>query len=150
MAEDRSADVTKPAETRVERELTAELVPLNVAEGTRIDRYVLGAKLGEGGMGTVFAAEQLEPVQRRVAVKVIQVGMDTKRLLRRFEAERRILALLDHPNVATILDAGSTPSGEALQTSRRVLGNEHLNTLAMINNMGILLKGQGKLDQAEP
>jgi len=84
---------------------------LGVEERTRIGPYVLGAKLGQGGMGSVFVADQLEPVQRRVAFKVIQLGMDTEALLRRFDTERQILALMDHPNVATMLDAGATPGG---------------------------------------
>ncbi len=67
--------------------------------------------LGEGGMGVVYAAEQREPIRRRVAVKVVKVGMDTKEVLARFEAERQALALLDHPNIAKVLDAGATPTG---------------------------------------
>jgi serine/threonine protein kinase/Tfp pilus assembly protein PilF len=84
---------------------------LKIEEGYRVGRYVLGAKVGEGGMGSVFIANQLEPVKRRVAFKVIQLGMNTEELLRRFEAERQILALLKHPNIATMLDAGATPEG---------------------------------------
>src|SRR5260370_2847302 len=64
--------------------------------------------IGEGGMGRVFMAEQLQPVKRRVAVKIIKAGMDSARVLARFEAERQALALMDHPNIAKVLDAGTT------------------------------------------
>lgn len=93
--------------TPAERERAA----LDLSEGDRLDRYVLRGTLGEGGMGTVFRAEQLHPIRRQVAVKVIQLGMNTAAMLSRFEAERQILAVLDHPNVASILDAGATPGG---------------------------------------
>src|SRR5215510_2926691 len=63
-------------------------------------------QIGEGGMGTVWMAEQTEPIQRRVAVKVIKAGMDSNQVLARFEAERQALALMDHPNIARVLDAG--------------------------------------------
>src|SRR5262245_42184452 len=69
-------------------------------------RYKLREKLGEGGMGVVFIAEQTEPVQRRVALKIIRAGMDTHRLLARFDQERQALALMDHPNIAKVFDAG--------------------------------------------
>jgi serine/threonine protein kinase len=68
-------------------------------------------KLGEGGFGSVWAAEQREPVKRRVALKIIKLGMDTKQVVARFEAERQALALMDHPNIAKVLDAGSTDTG---------------------------------------
>jgi serine/threonine protein kinase/tetratricopeptide (TPR) repeat protein len=73
-------------------------------------RYKLLEQIGEGGMGTVWMAEQTEPVQRRVAVKVIKEGMDSRQVLARFEAERQALALMEHPNIARVLDAGRTPS----------------------------------------
>jgi serine/threonine protein kinase/tetratricopeptide (TPR) repeat protein len=77
----------------------------------RIGHYKLLQKLGEGGCGTVYLAEQEEPVVRRVALKVIKLGMDTKEVIARFEAERQALALMDHPNIAKVLDAGTTENG---------------------------------------
>src|SRR6202044_27779 len=68
-------------------------------------------KVGEGGCGVVYVAQQTEPVRRRVALKVIKLGMDTKQVVARFEAERQALAMMDHPNIAKVLDAGSTDTG---------------------------------------
>ena len=79
--------------------------------GTVIGRYKLLQEIGEGGFGVVFMAEQLEPVQRKVALKIIKAGMDTREVIARFEAERQALALMDHPNIARVLDAGATESG---------------------------------------
>ena len=79
--------------------------------GSRIGAYKLLQKLGEGGMGTVWAAEQQEPVKRRVALKVIKAGMDTAQVLRRFEAERQALAMMDHSNIAKVLEGGRTTEG---------------------------------------
>jgi serine/threonine protein kinase len=76
-----------------------------------IGPYRIVRKLGEGGMGTVFEAEQTEPVARRVALKLIKLGLDTEEVIARFNSERQALALMDHPNIARVLDAGSTPEG---------------------------------------
>jgi WD40 repeat protein/serine/threonine protein kinase len=81
------------------------------AQGTLIGRYKLLEKLGEGGFGAVWLAEQKEPVRRKVALKIIKLGMDTKQVVARFEAERQALALMDHPNIAKVLDAGATDTG---------------------------------------
>ena len=78
---------------------------------TRIGPYRILQVIGEGGMGIVYAAEQVEPVRRRVAVKMMKVGMDTKEVVARFEAERQALAVMDHPNIARALDAGATEAG---------------------------------------
>jgi serine/threonine protein kinase/Flp pilus assembly protein TadD len=88
-------------------------VPGAVAEGPRshIGPYKLLQQIGEGGMGTVFMAEQTHPVQRKVALKVIKPGLDSAHILARFEAERQALALMDHPNIAKVLDGGTTVSG---------------------------------------
>jgi tRNA A-37 threonylcarbamoyl transferase component Bud32 len=87
-----------------------EAVPTQKA-GDRIGRYKLLQQIGEGGCGVVYMAEQEEPVRRRVALKVIKLGMDTKSVIARFEAERQALALMDHPNIAKVLDAGATDTG---------------------------------------
>jgi serine/threonine protein kinase/WD40 repeat protein len=79
--------------------------------GTVIGPYKLMEQIGEGGMGLVFVAEQLAPVRRKVALKVIKPGMDTREIIARFEAERQALALMDHPHIAKVLDAGATDSG---------------------------------------
>jgi WD40 repeat protein/serine/threonine protein kinase len=79
--------------------------------GTVIGPYKLLQPIGEGGMGTVYMAEQAWPVQRRVALKVIKVGLDSRQVLARFEAERQALALMDHPNIAKVLEAGTTDDG---------------------------------------
>jgi tetratricopeptide (TPR) repeat protein len=81
------------------------------AAGTVIGRYHLLQKIGEGGMGEVWLAEQKEPVRRRVAIKLIKAGMDTREVIARFESERQALALMDHPAIAKVFDAGSTPQG---------------------------------------
>ncbi|HOW66772.1 MAG TPA: serine/threonine-protein kinase [Candidatus Paceibacterota bacterium] len=79
--------------------------------GDCIGRYKLLQQIGEGGCGVVYMAEQEEPVRRRVALKVIKLGMDTKQVIARFEAERQALALMDHPNIAKVLDAAATETG---------------------------------------
>ncbi len=79
--------------------------------GDRVGRYKLLQQIGEGGCGVVFMAEQEEPVRRKVAIKIVKPGMDTKAVIARFEAERQALALMDHPNIARVLDAGATESG---------------------------------------
>jgi len=90
---------------------TVEAMPLAEGAGSTIGRYKLLEKIGEGGFGVVYMADQTEPVKRRVALKIIKLGMDTKQVIGRFEAERQALAMLDHPNIAKVLDAGSTDTG---------------------------------------
>jgi hypothetical protein len=82
--------------------------PLTEGPGTVIGRYKLLEQIGEGGFGVVYMAEQREPVKRRVAMKIIKMGMDTRQVVARFEAERQSLALMDHPNIAKVFDAGAT------------------------------------------
>src|SRR5580765_633897 len=79
--------------------------------GDRIGHYKLLQQIGEGGCGLVYMAEQEQPVRRRVALKVIKLGMDTKQVIARFEAERQAVALMDHPNIAKVLEAGATETG---------------------------------------
>ena len=81
------------------------------ASADRIGRYKLLEKIGEGGFGVVWMAEQEEPVRRRVALKIIKLGMDTRQVIARFEAERQALALMDHPNIARVFDGGATDTG---------------------------------------
>ena len=90
---------------------TMPSLPLSERPGTSVGRYKLLQQIGEGGMGAVFMAEQTEPVRRKVALKIIKLGMDTKSVVARFEAERQALALMDHPNIAKVLDAGATETG---------------------------------------
>lgn len=94
-----------------EPSITAASVVLTEGPGTKIGRYKLLQQIGEGGMGVVYMAEQTEPVTRKVALKIIKVGMDTRAVVARFEAERQALALMDHPNIAKVLDAGESESG---------------------------------------
>src|SRR5262245_47197625 len=84
--------------------------------------YKLLERVGEGGMGEVWMAEQTKPLQRRVAIKVIKAGMDSRQVLARFEAERQALALMDHPNIARVLDAGTTNVGRSYFVMELVKG----------------------------
>ncbi len=79
--------------------------------GETIGEYKLLQQIGEGGFGVVYMAQQSEPIRRKVALKIVKPGMDTKQVIGRFEAERQTLAMMDHPNIARVLDAGATPSG---------------------------------------
>ena len=90
--------------------IAKQTVGLLVTEkpGTQIGPYKLLQQIGEGGMGVVFMAEQMHPVRRTVALKIIKPGMDTRQIIARFEAERQALALMDHSNIARVLDAGTT------------------------------------------
>ena len=90
---------------------TTDVSPGQPAERQRVGPYRLLERVGQGGMGTVYLAEQTEPVRRRVAIKLIKPGMDSKELLGRFHSERQALALMNHPNIARILDAGTTEDG---------------------------------------
>ncbi len=87
--------------------------PVAERPGMQIGPYKLLQQIGEGGMGVVYMAEQLEPVKRRVALKIIKPGMDTRQVIARFEAERQALSLMDHPNIAKVLDAGTTGEPDA-------------------------------------
>jgi len=95
---------------------------LTEGPGTIIGRYKILQQIGEGGCGVVYMAEQEEPVRRRVALKVIKLGMDTKSVIARFEAERQALALMDHPNIAKVLDAGATEGGRPYFVMKLVRG----------------------------
>jgi serine/threonine protein kinase len=98
------------------------VVPVTERSGDRIGRYKLLQKIGEGGMGVVYMAEQEEPVRRQVVFKIIKLGMDTRTVVARFEAERQALALMDHPNIAHVLDAGATETGRPYLVMELVRG----------------------------
>ncbi len=101
-----SADRARTRGDALFAKVTAAEIP-----GTRIGRYRIREQLGEGGGGVVYIADQEEPVRRLVALKVIKLGMDTKSVIARFEAERQALAMMDHPNIARVFDAGAMESG---------------------------------------
>src|SRR5262245_61662080 len=90
---------------------TALVPPVPERPGEVIGSYKLLEQIGDGGFGVVFLAEQTEPVRRKVALKVLKPGMDTRQIVARFEAERQALAIIDHPNIAQVFDGGATPSG---------------------------------------
>jgi serine/threonine protein kinase len=96
--------------------------PVSEGPGTVIGRYKLLEKIGEGGMAVVYMAEQTEPIRRKVALKIIKLGMDTKSVIARFEAERQALAMMDHPNIAKVLDAGATETGRPYFVMELVTG----------------------------
>jgi eukaryotic-like serine/threonine-protein kinase len=95
----------------VDDQRTALMSPIAERPGAVIGPYKLLQQIGEGGMGVVFMAEQTEPLQRTVALKIIKPGMDTRQVIARFEAERQAVAMMDHPSIAKVLDAGATDSG---------------------------------------
>lgn len=106
------------------------------AEGSFIGRYRLVRRIGEGGCGVVYLAEQCEPVRRRVALKVIRLGMDTERVVARFALERQALALMTHPNVAQVLDAGATESGRPYFVMELVEG-ERITDFCRNHRLGV-------------
>src|SRR4051812_30295132 len=110
----RDAFMKQPAVSRSSPErpvLTAVTSPPEERPAEMIGRYKLLEKIGEGGFGEVWMAEQREPVKRRVALKIIKPGMDSRQIVARFEAERQALAIMDHANIAKIFDAGTTDTG---------------------------------------
>jgi len=98
------------------------MTPIAEGPGAVIGRYTLLQMIGEGGFGVVYMAEQKEPVRRRVALKIIKLGMDTKQVVARFEAERQALAMMDHPNMARVLDGGCTETGRPYFVMEMVKG----------------------------
>ena len=111
-AHEQSEPILDGPEPQVKATMKLEISdPPDETTGQKIGRYKILEKIGEGGCGMVYVAEQTEPVRRRVALKVIKLGMDTKQVVARFEAERQALAMMDHPNIAKVLDAGATETG---------------------------------------
>ena len=105
-------------------------------QSRQIGPYRVLEKLGEGGMGEVWLAEQLHPVKRKVALKVIKQGMDTKQVVARFEAEKQALAMMDHPAIAKVYDAGATPRGRPYFAMEHVKGvpiTEHCDRHRLTN-----------------
>jgi eukaryotic-like serine/threonine-protein kinase len=113
---------TQPEADRPTMKIPFADEPADETVGQSIGRYKVLEKIGEGGCGVVYVAEQTEPVRRRVALKVIKLGMDTKQVVARFEAERQALAMMDHPNIAKVLDAGATESGRPFFVMELVRG----------------------------
>lgn len=103
--------------------LTPGDLPLTEGPGTVIDRYKLLEKIGEGGMAVVYMAGQERPIRRKVALKIIKLGMDTRQVIARFEAERQALAMMDHPNIAKVHDAGATETGRPYFVMELVQGS---------------------------
>ncbi len=120
--------LTSLADTLDPKTITLKTPAKESAKGVTIgDKYKIIKEMGEGGMGTVFMAEQTEPVKRRVAVKIIKLGMDTKQVVARFEAERQALALMNHPNVAKVYDAGASEAGRPYFVMELVHGESITN-----------------------
>ena len=120
-------------------------LPVTEQPGDKIGHYKLLQQIGEGGCGVVYMAEQEEPVRRRVALKVIKLGMDTKSVIARFEAERQALAMMDHPNIAKVLDAGATDTGRPFFVMELVRGikiTEYCdqNNLATSERLGLFIQ----------
>ncbi|QDT13820.1 Serine/threonine-protein kinase PknB [Planctomycetes bacterium K23_9] len=102
---------------------TLDTVDIAETAGSQVDRYKLLEKIGEGGFGVVYMAQQDEPIRRRVALKIIKLGMDTQQVVARFEAERQALAMMDHPNIARVIDGGSTETGRPYFVMELVRGD---------------------------
>ena len=111
-----------PAVAPPPRAAVPHSLPLGEKPGDKIGNYKILQLIGEGGCGSVFMAEQEQPVRRRVALKVIKLGMDTKNVIARFEAERQALALMDHPSIAKVFDAGATETGRPFFVMELVRG----------------------------
>ena len=116
------ADATQQFDADAVDAEAAQFVTIAEKPGDTIGRYKLLEQIGEGGFGQVFMAQQAEPVRRRVALKIIKLGMDTGQALARFEAERQALAMMDHPNIAKVFDGGSTDSGRPFFVMELVRG----------------------------
>lgn len=119
-------------------------IDFDISSHPTIDRYKLLEQIGEGGMGTVFMAQQNEPIRRRVALKLIKPGMDSREVISRFQAERQALAMMDHPNIAHVLDAGATAEGRpyfVMELVRGTLITDHCdaNQLSIDDRLRLLV-----------
>jgi serine/threonine protein kinase/Tol biopolymer transport system component/tetratricopeptide (TPR) repeat protein len=129
----------------LEAQVSLDESPLSEGPGTVIGRYKLLEKIGEGGMAVVYMAEQEQPIRRKVALKIIKLGMDTHQVIARFEAERQALAMMDHPCIAKVLDAGSTETGRPYFVMELVQGvsiTEYCdkNSLSTKDRLGLFLQ----------
>ncbi|MDP1590084.1 MAG: serine/threonine-protein kinase, partial [Prosthecobacter sp.] len=126
MKPDPSSEVSLPAAADLDATIRVDVratLPVGIEQpGDMIGRYRLIEPLGQGGFGSVWRAEQHMPIHREVALKVIKPGMDSREIIARFEAERQALALMDHPNIAAVLDAGTTESGRPFFAMELVKG----------------------------
>src|SRR5215207_7251135 len=115
--------------------------PIQEVPAQMLGRYKLLEKIGEGGFGEVWMAEQRVPVKRRVALKIIKLGMDSRQIVARFEAERQALAMMDHPNIAKIFDAGTTDApvaqGASPENSARLAPGVHFRAETPLNSAGL-------------
>ena len=143
------SSAARPASARGEMTGSSDTIRLfgipSEKPGDRIGRYKLLQQIGEGGCGVVYMAEQEEPVRRRIALKVIKLGMDTKNVIARFEAERQALALMDHPHIAKVLDAGATDKGRPYFVMELVRGIKITdycdeNNLSMTSRLGLFVQ----------
>src|SRR5687767_19080 len=141
-AHERAGDFLEP---ELNTELGAEMERLKPeTAGERVGPYKLLQQIGQGGFGTVWMAEQEHPVRRRVALKIIKLGMDTKEVIARFEQERQALAMLDHPGIAKVLDAGATQFGRPFFVMELVRGipiTEYCdqNNLPTLERLGLFI-----------
>jgi serine/threonine protein kinase len=140
--------MTRHADEQPRSDRDSTRLPDAPAAARMLGSYRLVLRLGEGGMGEVWLAEQMQPVHRRVAVKVIKAGMDTRQVVSRFEAERQALALMDHPAVAKVFDGGATPEGHPSSSWSTSRGNDWL-LLAQIG-LARSFTGQKRFAEAEP
>ncbi len=124
-----AAESSLPTDAFREPSRTVDHSPRPDAGTVIAGKYKLIEEIGEGGMGSVWMAQQTEPVKRVVAIKVIKAGMDSKAVLARFEAERQALALMDHPNIAKVLDAGAAPDGPTVLRDGTGEGRAHHQVL---------------------
>src|ERR1700691_870848 len=132
---------------------TIAITPISEMPGTVIGRYKLLQQIGEGGCGVVYMAEQQEPVVRKVALKIIKLGMDTRTVIARFEAERQALAMMDHQNIARVLDAGATDTGRPYFVMELVKGIPitqycDSNKLSTVQRLGLFVAVCGAVQHA--
>ena len=152
------ADNVRGARRKISGATKTQTQPTTTHEcGTRIGPYQLLEKIGEGGFGLVYVAEQRQPVKRRVALKIIKLGMDTRQVIARFEAERQALAMMDHPNIAKVFDAGETDTGRPFfvmeylpRTLWESMKDGSLDETAKVNVVMQLLSALDYLSRRDP